>query len=102
MAVRRATGDNAQDCGLAAAGRTEEAAIGLVRDCYIDAVYCVDETVKALNDPCKLDAARSNGHADAPQVAGTRTARRFWIEAMAPRQITILTHETVGVQAATA
>ena len=91
------TGDHAQDRGLAAAGRTKEAAIGLVRDCYIDAVYCVDETVKALNDPCKLDAARSNGHADAPQMAGTRTARRFWIEAIAPRQIAMIAKEMMVV-----
>ena len=50
-------GDHAQDRGLAAAGRPEQAAIGAVGNLQIDAVDRVGDAVIALADACQFDIA---------------------------------------------
>jgi hypothetical protein len=58
--------DHAQDRGLAAAGGTEEAAIGAVRDLQIDAVDHIGHAIKALAETGQFDIAFESAHGGFP------------------------------------
>ena len=99
LACRRilVAGDHAQDRGLAAAGRPEQAAIGAVGNLEIDAVDGLDDAVEALDDAGELDMAGPQFHAIPLSKPGHGCARRFWICAMVPRQSPMIRNEMIVV-----
>ncbi|MGY4597907.1 hypothetical protein ACVWXL_005653 [Bradyrhizobium sp. GM22.5] len=88
-------GDHTQNRGLAAAGRTDEAAIGAIGDLEVDAVDHVADAVKALADARQFDIAAIALHF--PAQPFVLLPRFFWISTMLPRLAPITMKETIVV-----
>ena len=90
-------GNHAQDGGLAAAGRADEAAISAVGNPEIDAVDGIDDTVIALADTCELNIASFDPHPSKPYPLIFCAPRFFWISTMLPRLTPMTTKDTIVV-----